>query len=127
VSLSYERGIRGEEVAAEYLEGKGYRVLERRYRFERSEVDLVCFGPNEGPGPGGEIVFVEVKSRSSTRFGRPEDSVTAKKQRSIVSAARAYLYETKLEGAACRFDVVCVSFVEGGAHIEHIENAFQAN
>jgi putative endonuclease len=121
----YERGLRGEDVAADYLERKGYRVLERRYRFERSEVDLVCFHPSDAQELGGEIVFVEVKARWGERFGRPEESVTPKKQSSIIDAARAYLYETKLEGARCRFDVVAVSFQNGQTGIEHFEDAFQ--
>ena len=58
-------GDRGEAVAASFLEEAGYRVLERNYRFKHKEVDLVCYDPRKG----GEIVFVEVKTRSGTGFG----------------------------------------------------------
>lgn len=113
-------------MAARYLESKGLVVLERRYRFERAEVDLVCFHPNPG-GDGGEIVFVEVKTRRGTAFGRPEDAVTEAKQRHLFRAAEAYLHERKLEGALARFDVVAVLVRHGGQpEFRHFENAFWA-
>ena len=117
-------GQRGENIAAEYLEQKGIRVLDRNYRFERNEIDLVCFDP-DGHGAGvGEIVFVEVKTRSGDAFGRPEEAVTPKKKDHIVAASRAYLYEKKLEGAACRFDVVSIVMGDAGADIDHFKDAF---
>lgn len=117
-------GPKGEQLAADFLESLGYRVLDRNYRFERSEVDLVCFQPEPANGFGGEIVFVEVKTRSGTRFGRPEDAVTDEKKRNIVKASRAYLYEHKLDGSPCRFDVVSILLAGGPPRIEHFKNAF---
>ncbi|HIL58830.1 MAG TPA: YraN family protein, partial [Rhodothermales bacterium] len=64
-----ELGQKGEALAADYLEAKGYRLLDRNYRFEREEVDLVMFEPTPA-NDGGEIVFVEVKARRGTGFGR---------------------------------------------------------
>ena len=117
-------GDRGEDIAAAYLEARGYRVMERNYRFERAEVDLVCFEPAEVYELGGEIVFVEVKTRRGTGFGRPEEAVTEEKQRSIAKAAEAFLYEHKLEGSPCRFDVVAIILGGGEPSIEHFESAF---
>jgi putative endonuclease len=121
-------GRQGEALAAAYLENEGYVVLDRRYRFERAELDLVCFHARKDGRPGGEIVFVEVKTRSSNRFGRPEDAVLPAKRRSIAHAAKAYLYERKMEGALSRFDVVSISL--GGKHAEpivrHFKHAFTA-
>lgn len=118
-------GRRGERLAAEYLESLGYRVLDRNYRFERNEVDLICFDPKAGEEtPHGEIVFVEVKTRSRARYGRPEEAVTAEKQRRVVEVSRAYLYERKLEGAPCRFDVVSILMKARGAEVEHFKDAF---
>lgn len=119
-------GDRGEALAAAYLEADGYRILDRNYRFEQAEVDLVCFQPSPD-GEGGEIVFVEVKTRSGLGFGTPAEAVTAEKQARIADVARAYLYERRLEGAPVRFDVIgIVLHREGAPDIEHFENAFWA-
>jgi putative endonuclease len=117
-------GAQGEAIAARYLESKGYVVLDRNYRFAHEEVDLVCFAPYPGGGDGGEIVFVEVKARRSTRFGRPEESVGAAKQRAIMRVAEAYLFERRLTGAIVRFDVVTVHLGVDPPAVEHFENAF---
>ncbi|PQJ36262.1 hypothetical protein BSZ35_03370 [Salinibacter sp. 10B] len=113
-------GDRGEDLAAEFLKNEGYRVLERNYRFERNEVDLVCLDPDKG----GELVFVEVKTRSGSGFGPPEASVTDEKKRSLIEVSRAYLHERQLEGAPSRFDVVGIVLAEAEPEIEHHENAF---
>ena len=115
-------GDRGEVIAAAYLEAQGYTILERNYRFEHAEVDLVCFKP---AAQGGELVFTEVKTRSGLGFGRPEEAVTEEKKRHLIRAAKAYLYERKLEGSPCRFDVISI-VLQGGQEpeIEHFEDAF---
>ncbi|MDX1418915.1 MAG: YraN family protein [Rubricoccaceae bacterium] len=117
-------GPRGERLAAEFLEAKGYTILDRNYRFEREEVDLVCFAPADRPGDGGWIVFVEVKTRRGLGFGRPEEAVDEAKQRAILRVAEAYLHERRLVAALCRFDVVAVLLGDGEPEIEHFENAF---
>ena len=125
MSSAFEKGLMGERIAAAFLESNGYRVLEKRYRFERAEVDLVCFELPRGESPG-QIVFVEVKARSSSRFGAPEDAVTTYKQKSIIKAASAYLYESKMERAPCRFDVVSIDVSGAEPKISHFKNAFDA-
>lgn len=120
-------GDRGEAIAAAYLEQAGYRILERNYRFERAEVDLVCFHPAPDT-ERGELVFVEVKTRSGLGFGAPEEAVTEEKQERIVHASQAYLYERRLEGAPVRFDVIGIVLNVGSdPDIEHFENAFWAS
>jgi putative endonuclease len=119
-----DTGDRGERLAAAYLEARGYRVLERNYRFASAEVDLVCFQPAEAYEAGGELVFVEVKTRTGLRYGRPEEAVSPEKQRHIVRAAEAYLHERRLEGSPCRFDVVSVLLTAGEPQIEHFKDAF---
>lgn len=116
-------GDEGEGLAARFLEGRGYTVLDRNYRFNREEVDLVCFHPYPS-GEGGELVFVEVKTRRGAGFGRPEEAVDAAKQRACLRVAEAYLHERRLDGAPCRFDVVAVTLGAGEPHVEHFENAF---
>lgn len=119
-------GDRGEDLAAAYFESRGYVILDRNYRYQRAEVDLVCWEPAQ-QGSGGEIVFAEVKTRSGVGFGRPEESVSHEKQRRIVRAAQAYLHERRLEKAACRFDVLSIR-LQGGREpmIEHFKRAFWA-
>lgn len=117
-------GDKGEGIAVQYLEGLGYKVLERNYRFEQAEVDLVCFEPAERYETGGELVFVEVKMRQGMGFGRPEEAVTPEKQRNIIRAARAFLYEFRLENSPCRFDVVAIIVQNGRPEIEHFKDAF---
>lgn len=112
-------GDRGEELAAAYLETKGYTILEKNYFFQRAEVDLVAWEDSC-------IVFVEVKYRSSTTFGHPDESVGQKKMANIYRAAEAWIYERKMEGSPVRFDVI--SIVQKGEQapdIRHYENAFQ--
>ena len=119
-----DTGRRGEDIAAAHLEALGFLVLERNYRYERAEVDLVCFLPTPA-NDGGEMVFVEVKTRSGTGFGTGEEAVTAAKQRLLWKAATAYLFERKLEGAPARFDVVCVQLhARTVPTVVHHEHAF---
>ena len=118
-----ELGREGERVAREFLESRGYRTMDENYRFEREEIDLVMFQPTP-QDDGGEIVFVEVKARRGTGFGRPEDAVDAAKQKAIRRVAEAWLHERKLFPSPVRFDVIAVMFERGRPEIEHFENAF---
>lgn len=116
-------GRAGEDQAVLFLEGLGWSVLDRNYRFQREEVDLVCFAPYAA-GDGGEIVFVEVKSRTSERFGTPENAVTPAKQAALKRVAEAYLYERKLEGAPVRFDVIAIVWDGPTPTLRHYPYAF---
>ena len=116
-------GDRGEALAAAYLEEQGCIILERNYRFERAEVDLICFEPTGEAS--GELVFVEVKTRTGLGFGRPEEAVDEEKQRNMIKGAKAYLYESHMENALSRFDVIGVVLRgDREPQIEHFKNAF---
>jgi len=120
-------GDHGEELAAAYLSEAGYRILDRNYRYERAEIDLVCFDATE-EGARGRIVFVEVKTRSGLGFGAPEEAVTDEKQDHVIHAAKAYLYERQLEGARVRFDVISVLLNQDRPpDINHYKGAFWAS
>ncbi len=119
-------GDAGEQLAADHLTAAGWTVLDRNYRFERCEIDLVCFEPFPDFDEGGEIVFVEVKARRSLRFGAPEEAVTPAKQRLLVRAAEAYLYERRLTNARCRFDVVSIHYAGARPTLRHFRHAFLA-
>lgn len=111
-------GDEGEDLAVAYLESKGYTVLDRNYFFERAEVDIVAAHDNG-------ICFVEVKKRSSTKFGSPEEFITEEKMENIYKASEAWIYERKMDGYPVRYDVIAI--VQRGNQapdIKHFENAF---
>ncbi len=116
MSDKIRKGREGERLAAEYLEKKGYRIRERNLRVGHQEIDLVAERE-------GWIVFVEVKARSSTSFGQPEDFVDEAKGARIVEAADVYLTDIGWEGNV-RFDIVAITFRPGEPEILHIEDAF---
>jgi len=119
-------GDAGESIAAAWLEKQGYVILEQKYRFMKSEVDLVAFLPHQEYERGGDLVFVEVKWRRTGEWGRPEESVGEEKKRHLVRAAKAFLHERKLEGTPCRFDVVAIEGRPPNVEVRHIESAFVA-
>lgn len=111
------QGKAGEDLAVQYLQKNGLKILECNYRFERGEIDIVA-------EEGEELVFVEVKARQSNTFGAPEDAVSEDKQKQVYTVADGYLFEHNIEDRPCRFDVVAVEFRNGCNEIRHIRNAF---
>ncbi|MEO0080614.1 MAG: YraN family protein, partial [candidate division WOR-3 bacterium] len=94
-----ELGRVGEDWARHYLEKKGYRLLDSNVRSRLGEIDLVCQDRTT-------IVFVEVKTRRSNRFGLPAEAVGPKKQMRLRRLAEEYLIANRREGQDVRFDVV---------------------
>jgi putative endonuclease len=111
-------GNRGEDVAAKFLKRSGYKILARNYRTKGGEIDIVA-------RDGGTLVFVEVKSRRSERFGAPVEAVDARKQSRIIKAAYAYLAAETDADCACRFDIVGVFSDKTGETCELIRDAFE--
>jgi len=113
------RGTRGEVLAEAFLRQKGYHILVRNYRDNRSrcEIDLIV-------RQGNEIVFVEVKSGTGTGFGPPQSWVREGKQRRIARAARRFLQERRLYDMPCRFDVIGIDLSQHPPSASHIERAF---
>ena len=103
-----------EALAAHFFLDSGYLILNRNYRAGQKEIDLIV-------QKGNSLVFVEVKSASSTRFGHPAERVDKKKINNLIKAAQQYLIENKIEGCDLRFDVV--TFV--GGELEHYPAAFE--
>ena len=113
--MSRALGAQAEARAAEFLQRKSYRIVDRNWTCKGGEIDLVCLD-------GDTLVFVEVRARASSRHGTPLETVVDLKRRRLVRAAAIYLHVKKREDSACRFDVVAIS----GDAIEHIEDAFGA-
>ncbi len=113
-------GAFGEARAAEYLESEGYRILARNVRAGGVELDLVA-------SLGPLVVFVEVKTRRSDRYGRPEEAVDARKQARLRRGAMAWMREHRQRGRL-RFDVIAISPGEGGSNadwiVRHLAGAF---
>ena len=110
-------GKEGEDRAAQFLAKKGYKILERNYSTRSGEIDLVALH-------NGEVVFVEVKTRTSDAYGAPELAVNPRKQLRMIKAALSYIKYKKLHQMPCRFDVVAISAAaENG--VELIQNAFE--
>lgn len=112
-------GAKGEELAARFLEAKGFKIVERNYRARQGEIDLVA-------REGKTLVFVEVKLDRTGKFGQPESWVDNKKRRQVVRTALRYLQEHNLGNVDCRFDVVAISITQQKMTIEHIPDAFWA-
>lgn len=104
-------GRRGEELAAAWLERHGYMILERNWRRPCGELDLIA-------ECAGEIIGVEVKTRTSAAMGEPEEAVTLAKQRKLLLTLQTYLMETGAEQRPYRLDVLAVRLTPTGAHVE---------
>ncbi len=110
---AYQTGVWYEWRAALYVLRRGYRLLSRRYRAGKGEIDLIA-------RDGNVLVFIEVKARTKAGQGAGFEAVTADKRRRLRSAASAYQKSRGLLDAPCRFDIL--EFTKDGAH--YMENAF---
>ena len=110
-----EKGKLGEEIAAKYLEGNGYKILERNFHYSKySEIDIIAKEKDV-------LVFVEVKMRTTTDFGHPFEAVNRKKMLNIFQAAQFYLQNTKEKYKRFRIDVVSVIGLKD-TRIEHLKD-----
>jgi putative endonuclease len=106
-------------LAANYLVGQGYQVLEQNFRTPHGEIDLIA-------SRGACLVFVEVKTRTSLSFGYPETALTPKKQAHVRAAAEWYLQSQTGLDVDWRIDVIAIQRQRGSGtpEIVHFENAF---
>ncbi|HEX9974511.1 MAG TPA: YraN family protein [bacterium] len=110
-------GKLGEDLAANFLEEKGFNIIERNYRFGHGEIDIIAEKEEM-------LIFIEVKTKKFGDFGDPINWVSRGKQKQIGRIARGYLYEKNITDRDCRFDVVLVTWEDGLWKIDHLENAF---
>lgn len=108
-------GILGERLAKKYLEKKNYLLLEQNWRWGKGEIDIIAKKENT-------IIFVEVKTRTTSLFGQPEDAVTPKKQDLMYQLAVEYLYNIQHE-QEFRFDIIAI-VMQPQLEIIHFEDAF---
>lgn len=111
-----ELGKKGEELAVEYLVKNKYKILAKNYQFKKAEIDIIAQKDDI-------LVVVEVKTRSSTYFGNPEEFVNDKKIKLLVSATDNFITENDLD-VNVRFDIISVIKNKNDFKINHLEDAF---
>jgi putative endonuclease len=109
-------GKQGEEMALVFLEEKGFRVIEKNWRYRKAEVDLIATD-------GQTLVIIEVKTRSTDYFGAPEESINKTKQKLLCEAANAYIELKELKNEV-RFDIVSIVTDGNQTRLHHIRDAF---
>lgn len=112
-----ETGIKGEQIAENFLLKKGYKILYRNWRYGKKEIDIIA-------ETAGLLVFIEVKTRATTYFGYPEDAVSNNKQEFMKLSAEAFIAEHS-QYSEVRFDVISIILTHDETkEIIHIEDAF---
>lgn len=111
-----ELGKKGEQLAVDYLQEQNYTIVERNYRFDKAEVDIIAQKENT-------LAIIEVKARSTKEFGNPQDFVKPKQIQRLVKAVNEYVTVNNLD-VEIRFDIIAIVKNNNTYDIEHLENAF---
>ncbi|WP_418602266.1 YraN family protein [Hwangdonia sp.] len=111
-----ELGKKGEQLAVDFLLKNGYDIIERNYRFDKAEVDIIARKKDV-------LAIIEVKTRSTTDFGNPQDFVKPKQIQRLVKAVDEYVTVNDLD-VEVRFDIVAIVKEKNSYSIEHLKNAF---
>jgi len=116
-----KKGDLGEEIAVGYLIERGYEILERNWRGKKNyrspEIDIIA-------KKNDTLIFIEVKTSSSTGFGAAQEWITPQKRRRIAEGANSYLAFTNQTDINCRFDAIAIDRLAQPPKIDHIKNAF---
>ncbi|MBO7571847.1 MAG: YraN family protein [Bacteroidales bacterium] len=111
-----ELGKLGEDIAAKRLVSEGYEILERQWRYNHKEIDIIA-------KKGNVLAIVEVKTRSSEQFGGVSDFITPNKTKFLIEAADAYARQSNTS-CEIRFDAIVIYVICDEYKVEHIENVF---
>ncbi|MCB4798023.1 YraN family protein [Neotamlana laminarinivorans] len=111
-----ELGKKGEQLAVDFLIENNYQIVERNYRFDKAEVDIIA-------NKNDVLAIIEVKTRSSNNFGNPEDFVKLKQIKNLVKAVNEYVTVNNLD-VEVRFDIIAIVKTNKTFKIEHLKNAF---
>jgi putative endonuclease len=115
----HQLGKESEKFAVEYLQKQGYTIIQQNYRIRGGEIDIIAQENNT-------LVFIEVKSRTSTHYGHAIESLTQQQQKRLYKTAITYIHEHKQENKRARFDVIAIQKNQyTGADIRLIKNAFE--
>ena len=106
----------GEDLACNYLMDHGYTILSRNFIYQKAEVDIIA-------KKGNNLAIVEVKTRSTSDFGDPQDFLKPKQIQRIVMAVDEFVNSNQLD-VNVRFDIIAIIKNKNGTQIEHLEDAF---
>ena len=110
-----EFGSKGENKVCQYLEKNDYCIIKRNFKCSYGEIDIIATDKNE-------LVFIEVKTRSSIKYGEARESVNKIKKKHIKKASEFYIYKNRLEKCFVRFDVIEVYVKDDRCYIKHLKN-----
>ena len=110
-------GRKGEQIAQDYLVNKGYKILETNFRVGRNEVDILALHNNY-------LVAVEVKTRTSSFFGKPEEFVSSSQIVNIQKVLNAYVGDNEID-YEIRIDIISIIYLKNNFEIKHIEDVFE--
>ncbi|QXP60343.1 YraN family protein [Olleya sp. HaHaR_3_96] len=116
MAIHNELGKKGEQLAVDFLVENNYVIIERNYRFDKAEVDIIAQKEDV-------LAIIEVKTRSTTGFGNPQDFVKPKQIQRLVKAVDEYVTSNGLD-VEVRFDIIAIVKQKNQFNIEHLENAF---
>ncbi|WP_020532948.1 YraN family protein [Flexithrix dorotheae] len=111
-----EFGKKGEDLAVKFLLEKKYKILDRNFRHKRGEIDIIA-------EKGNFVVFFEVKTRSNTKFGNPEEAVDLKKEKLIKETAE-YFLSKKTKIHFIRFDIIAITKTNHNFDLLHLKDVF---
>lgn len=112
--IRHEIGKLGEDLACKYLQNNGYQIVERNFEARQGEIDIVALDKKE-------IVFIEVKTRTNIRYGKPVEAVDANKQKHFIKTVEYYLYSRNLENEFIRIDVIEIYLYKNKYRVNHIK------
>lgn len=104
----------GENLSTKYLIKKGYKIVDRNFRCKSGEIDIIAENKDY-------LIFIEVKTRSSLCYGKPQDAVHKYKRKNMIKTARYYLYINKFENRFIRFDIIEIYLKRESFKINHIQ------
>lgn len=113
-----ETGKKGENLAYEFLKKNGYKIIEQNFSCKQGEIDIIA------KSPSNYLVFIEVKSRKSLKYGMPCEAVTPYKKKHIKYTAKYYIFKNSISNIDIRFDVIEILKLKNKIYIHHIKNAF---
>lgn len=107
-------GRKGEEIARQYLLANNYQIIDKNFRTRLGEIDIIAKDTRE-------LVFVEVKTRTTSQYGKPCEAVDELKIKHILRVAKYYIHIKKLENTYIRFDVIEIMIVNNKYRVNHIK------
>lgn len=111
-----ELGKNGEDLAVDFLVKNGYQIIERNWRYQKAEIDIIAQKEDI-------LAVIEVKTRSSSEFGNPQDFIYPKKIKLLVNAINEYVISKDLE-VNVRFDIIAILKTGNETHLEHLKDAY---